>query len=406
MAVKFRLGVLDTHPIQYHAPLYRKLAEAVELTVYYAFRQTPEGQAAGGFGVAFDWDVPLLEGYPYRFLENRARRPGVGHFRGSDTPEIGRLIEAGDFDGFLVHGWHSLAYWQAMRACWRTKTPLFVRGDSQLATPRRWWVRASKRLLYSAFIPRFDAYLCVGKRAGEYYRHYGADPAKMVFCPHAVDNAWFAAKAEEARPQREVLRRHMGAGKGEVVLLFAGKFIAKKRVGDLVAAAALLQKEDRPVRLCLVGSGPLEGELRAQAERLSLPVHFAGFKNQSELPPYYAAADLLVLPSDGGETWGLVVNEAMACGLPAVVSNACGCAPDLIEEGRNGASHPMGDIPALAAAIGAMLPRLGSVEVREALQAKMGAYSFERSVEGVIKALEMTAGRKGLESARGNAACG
>jgi glycosyltransferase involved in cell wall biosynthesis len=405
VAAKFRLGILDTHPIQYHAPLYRKLAQAVELTVFYAHRQTPEGQAAGGFGVAFDWDVPLLEGYPYRFLENRARRPGVGHFRGCDTPEIGRLIEAGGFDGFLVHGWHSLAYWQAMRACWRTGTPLFVRGDSQLGTPRRWWVRAGKRLLYRAFIPRFDAYLCVGQRAREYYLHYGADPAKMVFCPHAVDNGWFAAKAEEARPRREALRREMGAGEGEAVLLFAGKFIPKKRVGDLVGASALLQKGARPVRLCLVGSGPLEGELRAQAEGLGLPVHFAGFKNQSELPAYYAAADLLVLPSDS-ETWGLVVNEAMACGLPAVVSGACGCAPDLIDEGTTGASYPVGDVPALAAAIGAMLPKLGSVEVREALRAKMGAYSFEEAVQGVLKALEMAAERKKQRPGRRNAACG
>ncbi len=405
MGSQFRLGILGTHPIQYHAPLYRKLAETVDLRVYYAHRQTPEGQAAGGFGVAFDWDVPLLEGYPYTFLENVARRPGVDHFRGCDTPGIRRAVAQERFDGFLVHGWHSLAYWQAMRACWRTKTPLFVRGDSQLATPRRWWVRAGKRVLYRAFIPRFDAYLCVGQRAREYYLHYGADPARMVFCPHAVDNAWFAAKAKEARPRREALRREMGAGEGEAVLLFAGKFIPVKSLGDLFQAVSYLRQDGQGVRLCLVGSGPVESELRLQAGRLGLQVHFAGFKNQSELPAYFVAADLLVLPSRS-ETWGLVVNEAMACGLPAVVSDACGCAPDLIEEGRTGASYRAGDVPALAAAITVMLPKLGSVEVRDALHTKMGEYDLKGAVQGVLKALERAAGTKEHGSARRGAACG
>ncbi|MDR3568450.1 MAG: glycosyltransferase family 4 protein [Syntrophobacteraceae bacterium] len=390
METKRRLGILDTHPIQYHAPFYRKLAEAVDLTVHYAHRQTPEGQAAGGFGVAFEWDVPLLEGYPHEFLENVARRPGVGHFRGCNTPGIKRIIEEQRFDGFLVHGWHSLAYWQAMLACRRTKTPLFVRGDSQLATPRRWWVRAGKRLLYRAFIPRFDACLCVGRRAREYYLHYGASPAKMVFCPHAVDNEWFAERAEEIRPRRTALRRETGADAGDVLLLFCGKFIPKKRVSDLVAAAALLRGQGLPVRLCLVGSGPLEGELRVQAEELGSPVHFAGFRNQSELPAFYVAADLLVLPSDS-ETWGLVANEGMACGLPAVVSSACGCAPDLIDEGRSGASYPAGDIQSLAGAIRDMLPKLGSDGVREAVRDKVRVYSVDGAVEGVLKALALVA---------------
>ena len=111
------------------------------------------------------------------------------------------------------------------------------------------------------------------------------------------------------------------------------------------------------VQVVLVGSGELEDALReAATSELEVPVHFAGFKNQSELPQYYVGADLLVLPSDGGETWGLVVNEAMACGLPAVVSDAVGCAPDLIDAGETGEVFPMGDIEALADALERALP--------------------------------------------------
>lgn len=407
MGARYRIGILDTHPIQYHAPLYRKLAEVLELKVFYAHRQTPEGQAAGGFGVAFDWDVPLLAGYPHVFLKNAARRPGVDHFRGCDAPEIPGIIEGQRFDGFIVHGWHSLACWQAMRACWRTGTPLFVRGDSQLATPRPWWVRTAKRAVYRAFIPRFDVYLTVGQRARAYYLHYGADPARMVFCPHAVDNEWFAAQAQEARPRREALRRGMGVEHDDILLLFVGKFIAKKRISDLLEAAARLRGGGLHIRACLVGSGPLEADLRAQAGGLSLPAHFAGFKNQSELSAYYCAADLLVLPSDGGETWGLVVNEAMACGLPAVVSDACGCAPDLIEEGKTGRTYPPGDVPALANAIGTLLPRMRSMEIEQALQEKMRVYSITRAVEGILGALEAAArARKGPAARGGALPCG
>ena len=149
-----RLGVLATHPIQYQAPLYRALAERVDLQVYFAHRQTPEGQAKAGFGVAFEWDVPLLDGYEHRFLENRAAEPDVSTFRGCNTPEIGRIIAEERFDAFLVNGWYTKSFWQAMAACWRTGTPLMVRGDSHLGTPRKTWFRMVKEGAYRLFIPK------------------------------------------------------------------------------------------------------------------------------------------------------------------------------------------------------------------------------------------------------------
>ena len=378
-----RLGVLATHPIQYHAPLYRALAGVLDLEVFFAHRQTAAGQAAAGFGVAFEWDVPLTEGYSHTFLENRAARPSTDTFRGTDTPEIADAVRRGRFDAFLVNGWYTRSLWQAMAACWRTRTPLLVRGDSHLQTPRSPLKRAAKSVAYRAFIPRFDGYLVVGERSRAYYLHYGADPDRLFFVPHFVDNGFFR---ERAAGRGAPLRAELGVGPDALLLLFAGKFIPEKRPADLVEAAAALRQRGHDARLLFVGSGGLEGALRAEVERTGVPAYFAGFKNQTELPAYYAAADALVLPSVS-ETWGLVVNEALACGTPAVVSAAVGCAPDLVDEGRTGATFPVGDARALADAVERLAPRLGTPAVAEALADKMDVYSLERAVEGTLAAV-------------------
>lgn len=381
-----RLGVLATHPIQYHAPLYRRLAERVDLSVYFAHRQSAQGQAAAGFGVAFEWDVDLLGGYTHAFLTNRSKIPGTASFRGCHTPEIGAIIARKQFDAFLVHGWYTRSFWQAMVACWRTGTPLLVRGDSHLATPRSRLKEAVKEVVYRQFIPRFDGYLVVGELAKEYYLHYGADPARMYFVPHFVDNDFFRSKATTPDGERP-LRTELGFGDDALVLLFVGKFVDKKRPIDVVYGAAALRQRGHDARILFVGSGALEEAVRAEARRVGVPAHFAGFKNQTELPAHYAASDLLVLPSES-ETWGLVVNEAMACGTPAVVSDAVGCAPDLIAEGRTGAVYPVGNAGALADAVERMVPHLGSEFVRRELVTTTNTYSVERAVRGVLSALE------------------
>lgn len=388
-----RLGVLATHPIQYHAPLYRALAERLDLEVFFAHRQTAEGQAAAGFGVAFEWDVPLTDGYRHTFLDNRARHPSTDTFSGTDTPEIGARIREGHFDAFLVNGWYTRSYWQAMRACWQTGTPLLVRGDSHLGTARSNLLRVAKWAAYRAFVPRFDGYLVVGQRAREYLLHYGADPARMTPVPHFVDTAFFTSHA--AAVDRSVERARLGADEASLVLLFVGKFIPKKRPGDVIAAAAQLRVSGaarrRDVRVVLVGSGPLDAELRALAARLDVPTHFAGFQNQTQLPLWYAAADMLVLPSDGGETWGLVVNEAFACRVPAVVSDAAGCTPDLVVdvEGpeRTGAAFPSGDVAALAAAVARVAPHLGTPALEAAVLRRSAAHALDVAVEGTMAAV-------------------
>lgn len=350
-----KLGILATHPIQYHAPLFRELAQraGVDLTVYFCHRPTPREQGAG-FGVAFSWDVDLLSGYRHHFLANLSRHPAQG-FNGYDTPELAGIIAREQFDWFIVHGWNNRACWQAFRACRRSGTRLAVRSDSQLPQGRmrvsRLLKQAVKRLVYPHFIRRIDLCLPYGQRSAEYFRHYGA--RRIAIAPHFVDNDFFADAAAQLAPQRADLRRRWNIPAEACCFLFCGKFIAKKRPLDLLRALDILTRENLSppnVHLLMVGTGELLDECRSFAEARRLPVTFAGFLNQGEIAAAYVAADCLVLPSES-ETWGLVVNEAMACGRPAIVSAACGCVPEMVADGVTGYRYPCGDLPALAGAM-------------------------------------------------------
>ncbi len=352
--------------------------EGFELEVFYAHQQTAKGQAEAGFGLEFEWDVPLLEGYPHRFLKNVSRRPGTDWFGGCDCPEIGEILVKEGFTHVLLIGWHKKVFWQAFWAAKRAGIKVLSRGDSQLGITGSPLKRAVKYMLYRFLLPRFDAHLYVGRRNREYLRHYGVSESRLFFSSHFVDNEWWAGRAKAADEIKMKIKKE------DAVFLFAGKFIPKKRVMDLLEAAAGVPE----ARVVLVGHGPLRGELEARAAKRDLAgrVEFAGFKNQKELPAYLAAADCLVLPSDGTETWGLIVNEAMACGKPAIVSEACGCAPDLIDEGETGYSFKLGDTRALADCLREFAARKNE-DWSKRVRAKIGQYTMEKATEGLARAI-------------------
>lgn len=381
-----RLGILASHPVQYQAPWFRALANKADLHVFFAHRQTAPEQGKAGFGVAFDWDVDLLSGYRNTFLPNVARKPSVNHFLGCDTPEIRKIIFEAKFDAFIVMGWYLKSYWQAIRACRREGTPVLVRGDSHLNTPRSPLKRWAKKILYRPLLRQFDGFLVVGRRNREYLAHYGTPEGKMFFAPHFVDSEWFRSKAADLRSQKSEVRSGWGADKRTLVALFVGKLHAIKRPQDILKALGKLRGRDVNALGVFVGSGEMETVLRELASSVGVSARFEGFKNQSELPSYYAAADVLVLPSSS-ETWGLVVNEAMECGLPAIVSDAVGCAPDLIENGLTGFTFRVSDIDALTSRLIEMdRLREKKHDFTDALRMKMDIYSVEAAVQGTLRA--------------------
>jgi glycosyltransferase involved in cell wall biosynthesis len=383
-----RIGFLVSHPIQYYAPIFRELAKRCDLKVFFAHRQSAEGQARAGFGVAFDWDVDLFGGYDSTFLQNVARHPSTDRFNGCNTPGVGREVAAGGFDAFVVPGWALRTYWQAIEAGRKAGVTMLVRGDSQLQSHRNPAVRLAQRLIYGGMLRRFDGFLYVGRRNREYLTHYGAAPAKMFFSPHCVDNDAFRVASDEARRQSIAGAALSRARR----ILFVGKLVDRKRPLDVIRAAALLTKRTPGVEVVFAGAGELEGKLRRAAAEARVSTSFLGFVNQSRLPAVYASADLMVLPSGREETWGLVVNEAMACGVPAVVSDVVGCAPDLVEDGVTGGIFERGDIEGCAAAMERVL-KLDSTAVRRQLTQRMAIYSPAGAAAGIIRAAQALAAR-------------
>lgn len=379
-----RLGIVSTHPIQYHSPWYRYIVghAPFEIEVLYCHRATAADQAAAGFGVAFEWDVDLLAGYPHRFLENRSAAPGRG-FSGYDVPGMGEAIRAGGFDAVLVSGWHYKAAWQAFFACWKAGIPILARGDSQLEGERPAWKSAAMRALYPRFIKRFAACLSVGKRSREYFLHFGARPDHVFFCPHCAPTRPVPSREESA-----AARAHWGLPPEGPVFMFAGKLTEMKRPLDFLRAMAVLSERGERVAGLVIGDGPLRGACEETVRQRGLTVRFTGFLNQSEIGSAYAAGDVLVLPSDGRETWGLVVNEAMSMGRPCVVSTSVGCGPDLVEPGKTGAVFPARDWRALADRMTDLTRSSASfAEMGLAARARVAGYGLDAATTGLRLAM-------------------
>jgi len=379
------LAIVASHPVQYHAPLFRALAKRLDLTVFYGHRATMSDQALAGFGVGFNWDIDLLSGYKYEFLNNVSPRPGLGHFAGVDTPEIGYRLRAGNFDSVLLMGWFRKCFHQALWSAKLHRIPVLVRGDSHLDTPRSTWKRLAKELAYPVFLRSFNGALVVGKRNRDYWRHYHYPESRMFDSPNCVDNKWFASRATDSA--RAELRARLGIAPDTKLILFAGKLIPIKRPIDLVEAVSLVRAAGLPATILIAGSGTMEIDVRSRAEELGVPVHFGGFCNQTEMPSFYGAADILALPSES-ETWGLVVNEALACGRPVVVSDAVGCSPDIAERLGDCAVFPMGDIRALAKSIQRIIIEPYNQAV---IASTAAAFSVETATSGVIAALSYCA---------------
>ena len=387
-----RVALFATHPIQYQVPWFQALAARQDVALKVYFGQVPDAAQQGvGFGVDFHWDIPMLEGYESEVLENVASPPSLGTFDGSDTPHVGRNLHQWKPDLAILTGWQSKMLVQAWWACVRLGVPRIVRGESNAMPHRAPW----KRMLHRVWLRGFDRFLAIGRANREFYRQAGIPASRIHPCPYFVDNRRFAAAASALREGRMELRAKWSIPEAATCFLFCGKLIPKKHPLDLLRALQRAVAAGARAHVLIVGDGELMAETRALVTRERLPATFAGFLNQSEIVGAYVAGDCLVLPSDTGETWGLVVNEAMACGLPAIVSDQVGCGPDLVSEGVTGATFPMGDVDALAqrliefAGDGARLRAMGTA----ACERVSSSYSVERATEGTLAAIDATMAR-------------
>ncbi len=384
-----RVTFVLTHPAQYMAPWFRHMAamrDDVAVHVLYGTRPTPAAQAAG-FGGAFEWDVPLLDGYTSTVLAPELAEADLGaeRFSRMDVPHLDEAIRETRPDAVVVPGWHAALYLHAIDVCRARGIPAIYRGDSTLGSGPRGWRRPFWRWHTRRRLARYDAWLAVGTRARDYLAGFGV-PDPLVFAsPHAVDNERFREAAARARrpEHRARLRAAFGIPEGARVALFAGKLSPHKRPQDLILAAA---QAARPIHLLFAGAGPDEQACRVLVAATGVPASFAGFLNQSRMPEAFAAADCLVLPSES-ETWGLVVNEALASGVPCVVSDGVGCAPDLVDGRLTGRVVPRGDIEALARALDATIDRgVPGSATAEACRTRAASHSFGQATGGLVAA--------------------
>lgn len=390
---RFRLAVVASHPIQYHAPLYRALAAhaRIDLTVLFCSRAGAEPYLDLEFGRTLSWDRPLLDGYRHVFVRNVAPRPGPGRPLGLVNPGLVPALMRGRYDAVIVPGYAVASYALAYLGAWLSGTPVLFRGETALRPAQPWAWRVLKSAALRALFRGTAACLTIGRRSREFYLHHRVPAERLYFTPYTVDNEFFEDAARRLAPRRAELRAELGLPADGPVLLFVGKLVPRKRPFDLVQALSSLE---RPPALLLVGDGPLREPLLAAARASGLArVAAPGFVNQSELPRAYAAADLLALPSEH-EVAPLVLNEAMCSGLALVVSDAVPSAVDLVEEGGNGYVHACGDVAALARALQAAvsnpehLRRLGR-RSRE----KIADWSHAHVIEGLLAALERHARR-------------
>ena len=384
-----RIAIVTTHPIQYNAPLFARLAAEtdLEVMVFYTWSQSSAGKKYDpDFKRTIEWDIPLLEGYPYRFVNNIAPRPGSDHFRGIDNPTLIEEIRAWRPDVLIVYGWAFRSHLACLRY-FKGRVPILFRGDSTLLDETAGWKKWLRRIFLTWVYRHVDIGLCVGLHNRAYYLAHGLTPAQLVPAPHTIDNDRFAADDAPRTAAALERRRALGISDQDHVLMFVGKLEAKKDPDFLLRLATLL--DDPTFHVIFVGNGALETELKRKASG-DPRIHFLGFQNQQAMPEVYRMADLVVLPSRWNETWGLAVNEAMACGRPVLVSDRVGCAPDLVVQGETGWIFQTGR-PAEAEVAGWLkraVDRPESLSVMgQQAQKKLRDHSMEKLVEGIHQAI-------------------
>lgn len=387
---RLRLAILASHPIQYFAPLFRALAasKSIDLTVYYCSRHGLDVTIDPEFGQAFSWDVPLLEGYRSVFLRNYGWDEGSGRFASLINPAIIECLRRERHDALIVHGYEHMSKWLAIAGAKIAGTPLFMRGESQLLTPRSPIRRLAKHAVLRPLMRALDGALYLGEENRRFYRHYGLASDRLTHVPYVVDNDFFSARREALRGLRHGIRADFGIPDGVTVVLAAGKLVPKKQPLQLLEAFARVRRRV-PAFLLFAGDGPLRDDLTRRAGELGMTesVRVTGFLNQTEIPRAYVAADMLVLASRV-EPWGLVVNEAMNFGLPIVATNAVGSATDLIRENENGFIVPWSDYELLADRIEQLVSDADRrAEFGRRSLEIISAWGISRAVDGIVDAI-------------------
>jgi glycosyltransferase involved in cell wall biosynthesis len=391
---RLRLAYFVSHPIQYQAPLLRRIAQEtdIDLKVYFFSDISVRGHVDPGFGVALKWDVPLVAGYQHEFLPRR-RDSGRLSFSRPLNWGIYKRLRDGQYDAVWVHGYAMASALQVILAARSLGIPVLMRAESTLFDrPRSRQKTITKALFFRALKTCISAVLSIGDANSAYWRHYLGEEMPIFPFNYSVDNEFFQQRCREASVTREDFRRELQLEPGRCVILYASKLQTRKRCGDLLEAFLRLASEHtiEPLPyLLIVGDGEERTALQEQAKSARPgDVRFLGFQNQTALPRFFDLCDVFVLASVD-EPWGLVVNEVMNAGKAIIVSSEVGCQKNLVEDGVNGCVVRARDVDGLANSLNRVLadPQRSREMGLKSLE-KIHDFSFEQNVSGLRNALE------------------
>lgn len=382
-----KLAIIITHPIQYYAPLFRLLAKQknIDLNVFYTWSQTKEKVIDKTFGREIKWDIPLLEGYNYEFVENISKNPGSNSWRGIDNPDLISRIENYGPNAILVFGWNMKSHFNVMRN-FKGKVPVWFRGDSTLLDERKSLKTVFRRIWLTYVYGHSDKAFYVGQENKKYFLTHGLKESQLIFAPHAIDNErFFDSPEKKYEDQARQWRLKLGYTTEDIIILFAGKFEERKDPQLLISAFQELKNSEKGnFKLLLIGNGPMEEEIRKTVKE-NVHIQLLPFHNQSKMPIIYRLGDLFCLPSKS-ETWGLAVNEAMASSRPVVVSDKVGCAPDLVKGKPVGGVFSSGNVKELKNALFVVSqenPSGAGAKAKEVIE----NWNFENITKAIIEEL-------------------
>ncbi len=380
-----KLAIVTTHPIQYYAPIFKLLAQRniIQVRVFYTWEQSQNGEKYDpGFGKKIEWDIPLLEDYDYTFVKNISTNPGTHHFKGIINPSLIKEIQEYNPAAILTFGWNFDSHLKCIRF-FHKKIPVLFRGDSTLLDEKKGFSikKIARRIFLKWIYKHVDIAFYTGINNKQYFSVLGLKDNQLVFAPHAIDNNRFGNEKENYAQQALAQRQKLGIKNDELVILFAGKFEPKKDPAIILQLAKKLRKEK--IKFLLVGNGILEKDLKAAAFN-NQKIHFLDFQNQQLMPVIYRLGDVFLLPSKGpGETWGLAVNESMASGKPILISNKCGCAADLVINGKTGYIFSATNESDLLEKFQLMNNKDLLIELGNASKELIQEYSFEKIVSAI-----------------------
>ncbi len=363
----------------------------------YCSLQGAETSVDEEFGRAVKWDVPLLDGYPWTHMRNRAWHPGLGRFWGLVNPELWGMVRGGRYDVVTFYtGYRYASFWIAVLAAKLSRTAVIFGGDATSIEPfvKAWWKKFVKRSVLTQVYRLADGKYVASAAGKEYLKSLSVPEEQIGVVPVVVDNDWWIGRAAEV--DRSAVRRSWGVPDDAPVALFCAKLQAWKRPLDLLLAFA--RTGLREAHLVFAGAGPLESALDAEARQLGISdrVHLLGFQNQTQLPAVYRSADLFVLPSEY-DGCPAVVCEAMVCGLPVLLSDEVRGRFEVIEPGRTGFVFKCGDIAGLARLLRDLLPDRGRLaEMGAAAREMMTRCSPQTNVRDFVQLIDQTFRMRGV----------